>query len=262
MIRSLLFLALLFVAPAHAQILNAEAFQSQNEPTEKWSGQTSFGLNLDKQRTLIYSAFIDTDLSYRIGDYSILTASRMRVTGTGEDLLLNGGFVHFRLRDNTGKLLLLEHYTQYQWDGVRGLKSRYLLGSNLRQRLQHDDKGSLYAGFGAFFEHELWGYGAVPNDRRPETLTDVNMNLLKFNAYFRFFRKITPSLRIASTFYYQARPEYFFNDFRLAGNFSLVFPVTKKLEFNFSYDGIYDTAPIVPIELFYFTLSNRFVLRF
>lgn len=252
----------LFALPAQGQILNAEAFQSQNEPTEKWSGQTSFGLNIDKQRTLIYSAFIDADLSYRVGDYSILTASRMRVTGTGEDLLLNGGFLHFRLRDNTGKLLLMEHYTQYQWDGVRGLKNRYLLGSNLRQRLQHDSKGSLYAGFGAFFEHELWGYAAVPSDRRSDDLVDINMNLLKFNAYFRFLRKITPTLRVASTFFYQARPEYFFNDFRLAGNFSLVFPVTKKLEFNLSYDGIYDTAPIVPIEKFYFTLSNRFVLRF
>jgi len=244
------------------QILNAEAFQSQNEPLEKWRGQTAFGVNLDKQQALVYSVFTDVDAALRIKTKSLLTASRVRVSGTGDNLLLNGGFVHLRLRDNTGKLLLLEHYTQYQWDGVRGLKNRYLLGSNVRQLLQHDSLGSLYAGFGAFYEFEQWGFGAVPSDRRPIVLDDRNVNLLKFNAYIRFFRKIAPNLRVGTTFYYQARPEYFFDDYRLAGNLELIFQVSKNLEFRVNYDGIYDTQPIVPIDKFYFTLSNRFVFRF
>jgi len=247
---------------AEGQILNAEAFQSQNEPTQKWKGQTAFGFNLDKQSTLIYSVFTDVDVSYRIKDKSLLSASRLRVTGTGDDLLLNGGFAHFRLRDNTGKLLLVEHYTQYQWDGVRGLKNRFILGSNLRQRLQHDSLGSLYAGFGAFYEFEQWGFSAVPRERRPLELSDVSKNLLKFNVYIRFFRQLAPNLRFGSTFYYQARPEYFFNDYRLAGNFELIFQVSRNFEFRLNYDGIYDTAPVVPIDNFYFTLANRFVYRF
>lgn len=247
---------------AFAQILNAEAFQSQNEPTEKWRGQAAFGINLDKQTALVYSMFTDVDVSYRIKDKSLLSASRLRVSGSGEDIFLNGGFMHFRLRDNTGKLLLVEHYTQYQWDGVRGLKNRFLLGSNLRQRLQHDTKGSLYAGFGAFYEFEQWGFGAVPAARRPIDLADVNKNLLKFNVYIRFFRQIAPNVRFGSTFYYQARPEYFFADYRLAGNFEFVFQVNRHFEFRLNYDGIYDTAPVVPIDRFYFTLANRFVYRF
>jgi hypothetical protein len=247
---------------AQGQILNAEAFQSQNEPTEKWRGQTAFGINLDKQSSLVYSVFTDVDVSYRIKDKSLLSASRLRVSGSGENLLLNGGFAHFRLRDNTGKLLLLEHYTQYQWDGVRGLKNRFILGSNLRQRLQHDTLGSLYAGFGMFYEFEQWGYGAVPLVRRPTDLGDMNNSLLKFNLYMRFFRQIAQNLRFGSTFYYQARPEYFFSDYRLAGNFELIFQVNRNFEFRLNYDGIYDTAPVVPIDNFYFTLTNRFVYRF
>lgn len=245
-----------------SQILNAEAFQSQNEPTQKWKGQTAFGFNLDKQSTLIYSVFTDVDVSYRIKSKSLLSASRLRLTGNGEDLLLNGGFVHFRLRDNTGKLLLIEHYTQYQWDGVRGLKNRYLLGSNIRQRLQHDTLGSLYAGFGLFYEFEQWGFGAVPGGRRPVDLSDVSKNLLKFNVYVRFFRQIASNLRFGSTFYYQARPEYFFNEYRLAGNLELIFQVNRNFEFRLNYDGIYDTQPVVPIDNFYFTLANRFIYRF
>ncbi|MFN3529092.1 MAG: hypothetical protein ACK417_04125 [Bacteroidia bacterium] len=246
----------------NAQILNAEAFQSQNEPTEKWRGQTAFGLNLDKQASLIYSAFTDVDVSYRIRNKSLLSASRMRVTGNGEELLLNGGFFHFRLRDNTGKNQLLEHYTQYQWDGIRGLKNRYILGSNIRQRVQHDSLGSLYAGFGVFYEFEQWGYAAVPAKRRPDLTEDIFKNLIKFNLYVRFFRKIAPNLRFSTVFYYQARPEYFFAEHRLAGNFELIFQVSKNFEFRLNYDGIYDTAPVVPIDEFYFTLSNRFVFRF
>jgi hypothetical protein len=258
----LLGVLLLANSATFAQILNAEAFQSQNEPLEKWRGQTAFGVNLDKQQALVYSVFTDVDAALRIKTKSLLTASRVRVTGTGNDLLLNGGFAHFRLRDNTGKLLLVEHYAQYQWDGVRGLKNRFIFGSNIRQQLQNDSLGSLFAGFGAFYEFEQWGYGAVPSERRPLVLDDRNVNLLKFNTYIRFFRKIAPNLRVGSTFYYQARPEYFFNDFRLAGNLELVFLVSKNLEFRVNYDGIYDTQPIVPIEKFYFTLSNRFVFRF
>jgi hypothetical protein len=253
---------LLLSKAAFAQVLNAEAFKSQDKVTEKMRGLYSFGFTADKQRSLIYTLSSDLDMSFRIKKQSLLTAARLRVSGTSEQMLLNGGFVHFRLRDNTGKILLTEEYVQYQWDGVRGLKNRFILGANLRQKILDDSLTQLFGGFGAFYEFEEWGLTAVPAAERPVGITDFTKQLLKFNTYIRFSRAFARNARFSTVFYYQALPAYYFKEYRLAGTFQLAFRISRHIDFNINYDGIYDTQPVVPIDQFYFNISNQFVLKF
>lgn len=247
-----------------AQVLNAESFRAQIRGNARWGGQTTFGFNLDKQRELVYSLFSETDLSYRFrGNQSLLMASRIRVTGTSQQALLNGGFIHFRLRDYRVKQWLAEHYTQFQWDGVRGLESRFIAGSNLRFNFLRDSLTVASVGFGGFYENEAWSFAAV--GVRPEGVkaTDIRKSeVFKFNTYFRISQRLGPQISLNSVFYYQARPEYFFRDFRLAGTLEIAVPLNRRLEFRVSYDGIYDSAPIVPIDYFYFFLGNRLLLTF
>jgi len=256
------FLFLFMGFSVSAQVLNAEAFKSQEAITDSLRGQFSFGFTVDKQRSIIYSAYTDADMSFRIQNKSLLTASRLRVSGTSEEMFLNGGFVHLRLRDNTGKELLLEEYLQYQWDGVRGLKHRFIAGANLRQRLVQDTTTTLYAGFGLFYEYENWGFNAVAAEDRPPMLNDKANNLWKFNTYLRFSQRFGENARFSSVFYYQALPEYFFTSFRLAGTFQLAFRINRNLDFNLNYEGIYDSRPVVPIDNFFFNISNQFVWKF
>ncbi len=253
---------LIFSKPVRGQVLNAEAFKSQEAITDSLRGQFSFGFTVDKQRSIVYSAYTDADLSFKIGSNSLLTAARLRVTGTSEQTLLNGGFAHLRFRDNTGKAMLLEYYSQYQWDGVRGLKHRYILGSNIRQLVFKDSLGHLYAGFGIFYEFENWGMAAVDIANQPPGMEEVSKHLLKFNTYLRFSQKIGQSARFSTVFYYQAVPEYFFTNYRLAGTLQWSFRVNRNLDFSLNYDGIYDTSPVVPIDHFYFNISNQFVWKF
>jgi hypothetical protein len=261
LIFKLLF-SLLICSQAKAQVLNAEAFKSQESITDSLSGQFSFGFTIDKQRSIIYSAYTEADLSFRIRNKSLLTATRLRVSGTSEEMFLNGGFVHLRYRDNTGKELLLEEYLQYQWDGVRGLKHRFIAGANLRQRLVRDTSTALFAGFGLFYEYENWGYNAVPTADRPLNVNDRANNLWKFNTYLRFSQRFGDNARFSSVFYYQALPEYFFSSYRMAGTFQLAFRVNRHLDFNLNYEGIYDSRPVVPIDNFFFNISNQFVWKF
>lgn len=253
---------IIFSLKSGAQVLNAEAFKSQETVTDSLRGQFSFGFTVDKQRSLIYAASTDADLSFRIRNKSLLTATRLRISGTGEEMLLNGGFVHLRFRDNTGKVLLLEEYLQYQWDGVRGLKHRFIAGANLRQKLVEDTNATLFAGFGLFYEYENWGFNAVTADNRPLSLVDISKNLWKFNTYLRFSQRFGEHTRFSSVFYYQALPEYFFSSYRLAGTFQLAFKINRNLDFNLNYEGIYDSRPVVPIDNFFFNISNQFVWKF
>lgn len=256
------FLCFLFWTPAYAQVLNAEAFKSQEAITDSLRGQFSFGFTVDKQRSLIYAANTEADVSIRIKNKSLLTATRLRLSGTSEEMLLNGGFVHFRLRDNTGKELTIEEYVQFQWDGVRGLKNRFIGGANLRQRLINDSLTTLFAGFGLFYEHEKWGFNAVPILDRPLDIGDIVNQQWKFNTYLRYSQRFGESLRFSTVFYYQALPEYFFSSYRLAGTFQLAFRISRNLDFNLNYDGIYDSRPVVPIDNFFFNISNQFVWKF
>lgn len=245
-----------------SQVLNAEAFKSQEARTDSFQGQFTFGLTADQQRSLVYSVFSDIDMSFKIRSKSLLTAGRFRVTGTSDQMLLNGGFIHFRLRDNSGKNLLLEEYIQYQWDGVRGMKNRFIAGSNIRQKLLNSTKSQLFLGFGLFYEFEEWGMSAVSQDLVPVGVSSITVNLAKFNLYSRFSRQLGQDARFSGVFYYQALPETFFGSYRLAGTFQLLFKLGKNLDFTINYDGIYDTKPIVPIRNFYFNISNQFVWKF
>ncbi len=247
---------------SNAQVLNAEAFKSQEAITDSLRGQFSFGFTIDKQRSLIYAANTEADMSFRIGNKSLLTATRLRVSGTSEEMFLNGGYAHLRYRDNTGKTLLIEEYLQYQWDGVRGLKHRFIAGANLRQRLVQDTSATLFAGFGLFYEYENWGFNAVPLADRPPNANDIKNRLWKFNTYLRYSQLIGENTRFNTVFYYQALPEYYFSSFRLAGTFQLAFRISRHLNFNLNYEGIYDSRPIVPIDNFFFNISNQFVWKF
>lgn len=102
----LVLFAVAFYLPifSFSQVLNAEAFKSQEAKTDSFQGQFTFGLTADQQRSLIYSVFSDIDMSFKIRSKSLLTAGRFRVSGTSDQMLLNGGFIHFRLRDNSGKI--------------------------------------------------------------------------------------------------------------------------------------------------------------
>lgn len=259
-LRLLYFLS--FPVFSSAQVLNAEAFKSQEAITDSLRGQFSFGFTIDKQRSLIYAANTEADMSFRIRNKSLLTATRLRVSGTSEEMLLNGGFVHLRFRDNTGKELLLEEYLQYQWDGVRGLKHRFIVGANLRQKLIQDTTTTLFAGFGLFYEYENWGYNAVPIADRPLNSSDKSNTLWKFNTYLRYSQLFGENTRFSTVFYYQALPEYYFSSFRLAGTFQLAFRISRNLNFNINYEGIYDSRPVVPIDNFFFNISNQFVWKF
>jgi hypothetical protein len=245
-----------------SQVLNAEAFKSQEARTDSFQGQFTFGLTADQQRSLIYSVFSDVDMTFKIYSKSLLTAGRFRVTGTSEQMLLNGGFIHIRLRDNSGKNLLMEEYLQYQWDGVRGMKNRFIGGANIRQKLYYSDKGQFFLGFGLFYEYEEWGLSAVEPALVPTGVSSVSASLAKFNIYNRFSRQLGQVARFSGVFYYQALPETFFEHFRFAGTFQLLFKVGRNLDFTINYDGIYDTKPQVPIRNFYFNVSNQFVWKF
>ncbi len=264
MFRGLVYLIILLPIAGFAQVLNAESFRAQIKGDARWGGQTTFGFNLDKQRELIYSLFSETDLTYRFkGNQSLLMASRIRVTGTSQQALLNGGFIHFRLRDYRVKEWVAEHYTQFQWDGVRGLESRFIAGSNLRFNFLRDSLTVANLGFGGFYENETWSYAAVSVRPLDVKATDIKKSeVFKFNSYIRLSQRVGPQINLNAVFYYQARPEYFFRDFRLAGSFEIAIPLNRRLEFRVSYDGIYDSAPIVPIDYFYFFLGNRLLLTF
>ncbi len=260
----LVLIALNFYLPtsSFSQVLNAEAFKSQEARTDSFQGQFTFGLTADQQRSLIYSVFSDIDMSFKIHAKSLLTAGRFRVTGTSDQMLLNGGFVHLRLRDNSGKNLLLEEYIQYQWDGVRGMKNRFIAGANIRQKLLNSSKSQLFLGFGLFYEFEEWGMSAVPQELVPTGVSSISVNLAKFNIYSRFSRQLGHNTRFSGVFYYQALPETFFEHFRFAGTFQLLFKVGRNLDFTVNYDGIYDTKPLVPIRNLYYNISNQFVWKF
>ena len=256
------FLALILSAPLHAQILNADEFGNEIDSTQHFFGDVAVGFSIDKKTETIYSLGADADLAYRFARNLAILAGAFEVLQTRDERLLNGGFVHHRYRFLYNKVVSPEIFGQYQYDNVRGLKERFLAGAGPRFRLQKDSLGSLYLGTGLMYEYEQWNHTAVDDELGIPDDREVINRFIKFTSYLSFTRQLGSKIALNTIIYYQARPDSYYDEPRLAGDAELKLKLTELLALSIVYNIIYDSNPPVPIEKVYYSLENKLSFQF
>lgn len=255
-------LLIIFTAFSHngfAQILNADKFGKNTDTTKKLSGLAEIGFNINKQKDLIYSSNTSADISYSYNRNVLIFAGSFNLFRSGNNSLINGGFAHLRYRIGYDNKLTPEFFAQIQYDAVRGLRERELLGSSLRYRLLQSDKGYMYVAGGLMYEREIWDYSGVEEISIDSTIQN---NLVKFTGYVSLRRKLAEHVAFNFIGYYQARPDKYFLQPRISGEAQLAFRITKRLGFSIYGVVSYDEEPPVPIENLYYTIRNKLTINF
>lgn len=244
-----------------SQILNID-----KSDTCDYSSRAKFNINLlsglevDKQKTTVYDATNTLEAMWQKSRNLLIAAASYRFTYNGPDDILDAGYIHLRYRRNYKNLFQPEPFIQYQWDSKRGIRHRFVTGTNVRYNFYKGDVWDFNAGLGLMYEHELWGYDAVNAALVPFNTQPVVSECWKANSYLRFDIKVSDVSTLAFSTFFQSRFSVFRP--RMAPHVQWDINAGKHLAYSINFSGVYDTHPVVPIDKFYYSLSNNLVLKF
>ena len=261
----LFFFLIMFFSQAFfssAQILNID-----KTDTSEYGKQAVFNLNIgsgleiDKQKITVYDASNSLDASLQKSKELYIFSSGFRFTYNGPSDILNTGFFHFRFRHDYKNTLHPETFIQYQCDTRRGIVRRELAGINIRWNNYLHPKLNLILATGVMVEREQWDYAAVDSEKIPLNAPDVKTVFIESNNYIKFEYKVSDHSDLFFTTFIQFRPDRFYRYPRIANSLKWNVDVSKHLSIAFDYSSVYDTKPTVPIDKFYYTLTNSLVYK-
>ncbi len=256
----LCFFCFITIINANAQILNIDKSDT-SDYIKKFNIKFNFatGLEVDKQKITLWDATNTAELMVQKNKELFIFAGSSRITYNGPDDILNAGYLHLRYRHNYKNKFQPETFIQYQWDNKRGLVYRRLGGMNIRYNIWRGDKWDFNAGLGLMYEEEKWNYDGVDSSKISPNPKPIINNLIKLNSYIRFDWKPNQNNDIAINIFIQTRTSIF--QPRIAPHIQWNINAGKHIAFSISLSGIYDIAPVVPIDHFYYSFSNSIIVK-
>lgn len=262
--KYLVLLTLLFnTILCSAQVTNIDRASQDTSIPKVFSMQVSATIDMDEQKNNVFDEDANMELAWQTTKNTLIFGGVSEIASSGpNNSILNSGMLQFRDRILPHKLFHLEPFAQYQFDEVKGLKHRYLGGMNLRSVIK--DKGTfrMFAATGMMYEYEDWDYNGViyTTDVKPN-LPDIINKKVKSTSYARFSQIISKSSDISLVIFYQAQPEFFFKQHRIAEFCQFNFALSDHFSLTLEFDSIYDTDPVVPIKKFYFSFNEGLTFR-
>jgi hypothetical protein len=217
------------------------------------------GLEIDKQKTNLYDATNTLEIMWQQYKELFIVAGSYRFTYNGPDDILNAGYIHLRYRHNYKNKIQPEIFFQYNWDSERGIIYRMLAGANIRYNFWRGDRFDFNAGLGLMHETEKWNYNGVDSLKIPVNAVPVTVNYVKINSYLRLDWKPNGNNDITFNIFLQTRPDRF--EPRIAPHAQWDIKAGKHLGFSISFTSLYDTAPVVPIDNFYYSISYSLLFK-
>lgn len=233
---------------AKAQLLFPESFVLIMDTTQHIRGSLTPAFKLQTQKELLVELENTADLAFRYHGHSLTFANRFELSRFGEEVLLSGGYVYGKFRQEKERRFMLEYYGQVHWAEARGMERKYAAGVNARWGIFQQERLALYTGIGPFYEYERWNYKAVPDDRLPNDLLPEERELLKVGAYVGYKQWVLKDLLLDISVYYQQRPEVFFDAPRFGSSSRIGVQLNRYLQLALIYQNIHDAAPVVPID--------------
>ena len=244
------FIFLMILPVAHAQIINVEANRLP-EDSLGWKGLVTTNFYTNKNTSVQYSLDAGSKIQYRNGASLWLSLNHARFLFKNTDQLENQGYQHFRYDYLWTNLVTWEAFTQIQFDQVLRIDLRALVGTGPKFNLVRKDNTKIAIGTLYMFEHEKeQGNDIIHNDHR-------------ISAYLSLSWRILKQLYVQNITYYQPVVNNF-SDYRVSSGTNVTLDINSKFSFNTGVSLNYDSSPVVDpgIEKFTYTISNGIIFKF
>ncbi|PCJ81219.1 MAG: hypothetical protein COA49_05780 [Bacteroidetes bacterium] len=220
----------------YSQVVNVEKLRQDN--TSGLSGKVEFNFTARKTTVQSLDWRNQTFLQWDNEKWSVLLLNEInfnRVDGTN---YVDDGFQHLRISRHLNDVFTAEAYGQNQYDPVRNIAQRRLLGAGVRVKLSNSN----YFGFSTLFENEL--------------LTDETLNQdFRLSSYLQLKLQLSKTIKFLTTTYLQPNLSKF-SDIKISSQSTLSFHITDKFAFTNSFTAIYDSFPATGIPSFIYNFRN------
>lgn len=250
-ISSFLFVLLLVVAPAHAQLLNVESVRA-NADSAGWHGELEFDLSLNRYNERVFEFTNESNLSYFTERNAYMLLNSLKFVNLDGNSLISSGYIHLRSTLLRNERLSPEVFTQYQYNNNLGLNHRALGGAGIKYRFYRSDSWQASISTALMYEFEEWQLADQPS---------IENKFLKTTSNIRLNGKISDDATFLLVGYYQARPDQFF-EARSILESKLKMDLTKRIALSVSFVASYDAEPIIDIPQWTYELSNGLVIKF
>ena len=247
----LIFIVFIFsINNINAQILNFNKGALQNDSV-KWLGQVNVFFNAIAQEVTVANMGYNFDVIRKFNKHSVMAISKLSFASSDSETLLSDGYAHVRGVFNRNNKFSEEVFGQTQYNAIRGLNDRNLLGAGLRYLVFDKDKYGMLIGVGLIQEWENWTHNEV----------QTSTSLLKTSNYISFYGDVNEQFHFNIISYYQAPLSSLLNP-RVSLETNLNLKITEKLKFTSSFTIYYDDKPVVPIDNYVLKFKNGLGYRF
>ncbi len=243
--RTLLFTLLIsfFTGDISGQLVNIE--KSRKEAKPGFQGHIDLNLMLTQNTKQIFEAGTSSFVQYTKERHTTLLLNNIGFMSVEGDNLINNGFQHLRYNYTLGEgFTTAEIFTQHQYNSIRLLRRRFLLGGGPRFRIYENSDLGLYIAPLVMYEQEL--------------LSDVgNSQTDKFKGdlYISFTYTLNETVNFSHTTYYQ--PDFaILKEYRLSSETGFELEFDERFALLITFNMAYDTDPPIEIPKLFYTLRN------
>ena len=220
------FLSVLLISASfaiHGQVVNVEEKRLRND--DGLMGSADLKFNFTKNKNEVIDLKNNIQLSYKRGRHRYLFLNKLEVIKSGDSDVLNNGFQHLRYNYELTKFVTVEGFAQYQFNQIREIDRRILVGGGPRFSLIDGDSIRVNLGIQIIREWEK---------------TDTYHQNFRSSNYLSIFWQINKTLRFISTTYFQPLVDDLDN-YRISHESGLLVPISAKFNIEVSYELLYDT---------------------
>ena len=252
-IRKKLVLLIILLISSHSlfsQVVNIE--QKRKDNMNGFQGAIDLGFHFIDNGKSIMQFTNNIDLQFKKAAHTILLLNNLNLMTVDDERIVNSGFQHIRY-DYTVKdssFLTLEILGQHQYNPIKLLTQRFIVGGGPRFRIINKEKASFFIGAPAFFEYE-----------KLSDSTSTITRLWRLDAYKAFRWQINTNFKVSIISYYQ--PVFNnFADYRISSQTIFTFKITDKLKFNTGFEASYDSQPPEDIQKLFYNWKNKLSYTF
>ncbi len=232
-----------------AQLVNVE--KSRKDAKPGFQGHVDLNLMLTQNTKQIFEAGTSALLQYTRARHTILLLNNIGLMRIEGDNLINNGFQHLRYNYTLGTgFTTAEIFTQHQYNSIRLLQRRFLLGGGPRFRVYETDDLGVYIAPLVMYEQEL-----LSDDEKTQT------DKFKGDLYVSITYALNERINFTHTTYYQ--PDFaILKEYRVSSETGLEMKFNESFSFLVTFNLAYDSDPPMNIPELFYTLKNGIMYNF
>lgn len=246
-----------------AQILKIDKGSIDSDSSGYFMGTIKADFNINNRSATVEKdvKFVgleaNADLVYIADKHAYILINKVNYFKSTGGPLLSTGYAHFRINFLRKRRLSYELFSQVQYDDGRSMPLRALQGAGIRYRLASTEKTKIFVGIGGMYEKENW---------RSSENSDmiIEKEIWKTSNYINSKFTFNDHVSFNTILYYQGGYDTKSDLFRtrISGDLVLTMELSNRLAFSTTFTAQYETRPIIPINVFVYSLTNGFKWSF